>query len=61
MLNIIDVIVDEKWDQRHWDVALKSDKPVDVYSDIKANLRAEKEATNVDDLPPEQRDWYRST
>lgn len=63
MLNIIDELIDRKWDERHWDISMlsKDKAPTEVYAQIKADLKSAKETTPIDDLPPEQRDWYRST
>lgn len=57
----MDQLIDEKWDQRHWEVALRSDKPVETYTAIKSDIKSQKDSVSVDDLSKEQRDWLRST
>lgn len=57
----MDQLIEEKWDQRHWDVALRSEKPVETYTTIKSDIKSKKESVPVDELSKEERDWLRST
>lgn len=61
MIVIMETVIKDRWDERHWQLALKAEKPIEVYTQIRADMQSAQDATAVDDLPPEHRDWLRST
>lgn len=61
MVDILELYIEDLWDERHWSVAVKGDKPVEIYSSIKSEIADQKNSKNIDELPPAERDWYRST
>lgn len=50
-----------KWEQRRWELALKSDKPVEAFAEQERHAKAGESGESVDDLPPEEQGWYRAT
>ena len=61
MLNILDVWIETKWDARRWELALLSDKPVEVYQQMLADHRAEETSVKIDDLSQQEQDWLRNS
>lgn len=57
----MEMIINEIWDERHWQSALKTDKPGETYAKIKSDQRALDNEVPVDDLSPEQQAWLRSS
>ena len=49
-----------KWDERHWQFALKSDKPVQTYQEIKSDIASQKNSIDVSQLSKEEQDWLRN-
>lgn len=61
MIRSMEQIIEEKWDARNWELALTTDKPVEIYMKSVDDRKAASEAVSIDDLSKEQRDWYRAT
>jgi hypothetical protein len=60
MLNILDTWIEAKWDVRRWDIALRTEKPVETYQQmIEASRSADDHS--IDDLSQEERDWLRNS
>lgn len=53
--------MDRTWDDRYWLLALKSDKPAEVYSEIVSQMKTDKDAPKLEELPAEQQAWLRAT
>jgi hypothetical protein len=49
------------WDRRSWDLALKSDNPVENYEEARKRRKELEQTPTVDELPQERRDWLRAT
>jgi hypothetical protein len=52
--------IDDKWDQRNWELALATDKPVENYHKSVEERNQAMNAVNIDELTKEQQDWLRS-
>lgn len=52
--------IDDFWDERNWQLALKMDNPVEAYQKSVAERRSIAQAAQVDELPPEQQSWLRA-
>lgn len=61
MINILETLIDQLWDDRYWGLALTSDNPQKTYADIREKVAATKRGTKLEELPAEQQAWYRST
>lgn len=61
MLEILDVWIENKWDNRRWELALKSDKPIENYQEMVRTARDEKNSVSIDDLSEEEKNWLRNT
>lgn len=61
MINILEMHLDDLWDDRHWHLALKSDDPTKTYAEMRETFTDLKSGVSIEDLPPEQQAWYRST
>lgn len=61
MLAILDKWIEMKWDARRWELALKADKPVEVYQAMVAEAKSAEETPKVDDLSQQEQDWLRNT
>jgi hypothetical protein len=61
MLNILDVWIENKWDQRRWDLALTTEKPVDTYKQMVEESRSVENSPSIDSLPQAEKDWLRNT
>lgn len=57
----MDQLIEDRWDDRHWDVAMKSDKPLTTYSELKDSIKLSKNEIPLDERPKAEQDWYRST
>jgi len=55
--SILEEIETSLWDNRLWDMSLKTDKPIANYQESQATLEAEPD-TPIDSLP--NRDWLRA-
>ena len=53
--------IEDLWDERHFQLAMKSDKPMEAYSEIRSNVRSLKDTPTIDELPPEEQAWFRSS
>ena len=54
--------IDQTWDARYWDIALKSEGPtISAYNEIKSQVDTAAHAVPIDELTPEDRAWMRST
>jgi hypothetical protein len=54
-------LIEEKWDERNWQLALQTEKPVENYLKTVEQRNMAKGGSSIDDLTKEQQDWYRST
>lgn len=61
MVGIMDLIIEDKWDSRHWEIAMKSGKPVETYQEMRAELASRVDSVEISELPKEEQDWLRST
>jgi len=61
MIIILEQYIEDKWDERSWQLALSSEKPVEAYLKSVEERRLAKSAVSIDDMPKEQQDWLRST
>jgi len=52
--------IEDKWDQRHWELALITPKPVENYLKSVEDRKLAKDSVSIDDLPQDQQDWLRS-
>lgn len=52
--------IEDKWDDRHWELALTTEKPVENYLKSVEERRLAKSSVSIDDMPKEQQDWLRS-
>jgi hypothetical protein len=59
MLELMDTIIEDKWDERHWNLALKTTKPAETYQEIKDSISSG-DSTEISDLSKEEQDWLRS-
>jgi hypothetical protein len=61
MLGILDVWIDTKWDQRRWELALLSDKPVETYQQMAQQAKDDKNTPVIDELSEAEKAWLRNT
>lgn len=61
MLAILDIWIEKKWDQRRWDIALRTDKPVETYQEMVRQAREDKDSVAIDDLSEQERNWLRNS
>jgi len=60
MMLAMEQYIEDKWDERNWQLSLTTDKPVANYFKSVEERRSAKDQTSIDDLPKEQQDWYRA-
>lgn len=61
VLAVMKQIIKEQWDDRSWDLALKTNDPVDTYDEQVKRQQSIEDADKVEDLPQAQQDWLRAT
>jgi hypothetical protein len=61
MLSILGVWIEAKWDVRRWELALRTDKPVEVYQEMLADKRADENAPKISELSQQEQDWLRNS
>lgn len=60
MVYAMEQLLEEKWDQRNWELSLKADNPVETYMKSVEERRLSKDAVSIDDLSKEEQAWYRA-
>jgi len=57
---MMEQLIDDRWDERNWQLALTTDKPVELYLKSVKERKEAKSSVNIDELSKEQQDWLRS-
>jgi hypothetical protein len=57
----MDEWLDQLWDTRYWEIALKSDHSIDAYRELKSSIVEATESARIDELPQQEQDWMRAT
>ena len=60
MIEVLDLITEQTWDERYWQLSLKADNPVESYQEITSKIQADKDAPKLEELPAEQQQWLRN-
>jgi hypothetical protein len=53
--------LDQLWDERYWSIALKSDKAMETYHEMKESIQQATDSVKIDELPQADREWLRRT
>lgn len=61
MLDILDRWIEMKWDTRRWDLAMKTDKPVETYQTMIAELKSAESGPKINELSQAEQDWLRNS